>query len=226
MNINKNKPTPYDALKNRLARLLKVTATLGAWTLLFLAIIWALGAIGWYLLARLWLKELFVPSAVYQTVTVVLIAILWAVLLWCSALLWSRYHYHRYYQRNHRQLLLPAIKTQKLLWQENILDTSSFSVSTSLPMAKLYSKIISDSASYKETAVASENKENHKRYSNEMFFIDTTLKEDLHDENGKIILSAGEIISPKKLEQVIACGLYGEFITKLSRQSFFEEENK
>ncbi|MDI6604340.1 MAG: hypothetical protein QME35_04295 [Thermoanaerobacteraceae bacterium] len=222
MNLNTdNKTTPYNALKNRLARLLMITTTLGAWTLLFLSIIWVLGAIGWYLLARLWLKELFVPSAVYPTVIAVFVATLWAMLLWCSALLWSRYHYYRYYQRNHRQLLPPTLKTQKLLWQENIIDTSKGDLTNPSHL-----KVLSGKSSYKETAAAVENWENHGHYPDEVLLHGATLRENLQDETGKIILAAGEIITPKKLEKIIGCGLYSEFITKLSKQFFSEEEGK
>ncbi|QSZ26909.1 hypothetical protein ACETAC_08500 [Aceticella autotrophica] len=222
MNLNtNNKTTPYNALKNRLARLLIITTTLGAWTLLFLSIIWVLGAIGWYLLARLWLKELFVPSAVYPTVTAVLAATLWAILLWCSALLWSRYHYHRYYQHNKRQLLPPTLKAQKLLWQENIIDTSK-----GILINPPHLKVLSDNSSYKETAASVENRENHEYYPDEVLLHGITLQENLQDETGKIILAAEEIITPKKLEKIIGCGLYGEFITKLSKQFFSEEEGR
>ncbi|MDI6711274.1 MAG: hypothetical protein QME76_11450 [Bacillota bacterium] len=109
--------------------MLMITATLGAWTLLVLAVTWALGAVGWYLLARLWWRELFVPGAVFSTVLAVLIATLWAVFLWWWALLWSRYHYYRYFRRNKRQLAPPALRAQRLLWQESLLSPPCPSVS-------------------------------------------------------------------------------------------------
>lgn len=119
----------FRPLGRRIAHLLMITATLGAWSLLGLAVTWALGAVAWYLLARLWWRELFVPGAVFSTVLAVLIATLWAVFVWWWALLWSRYHYHRYYRRNKRQLVPPALRAQRLLWQESLLSPPCPSVS-------------------------------------------------------------------------------------------------
>lgn len=91
--------------KRRIIRGLVISATLGAWAVLIFAIIWLLAVIGWYLLARLWWQELFVPDAVTSIVVVGIITLLWAVLLGCSALLWANYHKQRYYKNNRRQIL-------------------------------------------------------------------------------------------------------------------------
>ncbi|WP_156779854.1 hypothetical protein [Ammonifex degensii] len=92
--------------------------TLGAWGVLTVALLWVLAAVGWYLLARLWLRELFVPGAVSTTVFAVLLATLWAVLLGWGMLFWSLYHYRRYYRHNRRRLLPPALRAPCLPRQE------------------------------------------------------------------------------------------------------------
>ncbi|MGQ9512061.1 hypothetical protein [Thermodesulfitimonas sp.] len=92
--------------------------TLGIWGILAGALTWILTAVGWYLLARLWLRELFVPQAVFTTVFVVLLATLWAVLLGWAAFLWSLYCYHRYHRRNRRHLVPLALRAPLLPRQE------------------------------------------------------------------------------------------------------------
>lgn len=89
-------------------------ATLGTWAVLVFAIIWLLAAIGWYLLARLWWQELFVPDAVNSIIVVGIITLLWAVLLGCGALLWSYYHRQRYYKNNRRRILPLIMESEQL----------------------------------------------------------------------------------------------------------------
>ncbi|WP_031514946.1 hypothetical protein [Desulfofalx alkaliphila] len=91
--------------KGIIARGLEISATLGTWAVLVFAVVWLLAAIGWYMLARLWWQELFVPDAVASLIRIGLITLLWAVLLGCSALLWAGYHKRRYYKNNRRKVL-------------------------------------------------------------------------------------------------------------------------
>lgn len=191
-----------------------IIATLVAWTILLFTILWALSAVGWYLLAKLWLKEFFVPSAVHLTATIFFIAIIWAGFLLLSAFLWSRYNYYRYFKNNKRQLSPPDLKAQKLTWQESVLDTSSESIINLSPL----SAFNTENVSYGESVATLENKKNRKYDTGE---IDIVLKDDFLDEKGKVILSEGEIITHEKIQKIIDCGLYGKFIAAVARQ-FFE----
>lgn len=184
--------------------------------MLVLAVTWALGAVGWYLLARLWWRELFVPGAVFSTVLAVLIATLWAVFLWWWALLWSRYHYYRYFRRNKRQLAPPALRAQRLLWQESLLSPPCPSVS-SLEVSR-------SDRDLQEVAVAVENAGERGPSPDEALLLGTVLWEDLRDEAGRVVVAAGEVITPEVLERVVAQGLYGELITKLAEQKAAEEK--
>lgn len=84
-----------------------VSATMGAWALLILAVVWSVAAIGWYLLARTWRQELFVPGAVFSTVGAGVVTLFWAVLLSCSALLWANYRYQRYQRHFYEVWFMP-----------------------------------------------------------------------------------------------------------------------
>lgn len=111
----------FRAVRRGLSRLLLLTATVGAWTLLAVAFTWVLGAVGWYLIIRLWMKELPVPQAVSSTALAVVIAIAWAIFLWSAAFLWARYHYSRYFKRNKRKLVPLVAQADDLPWQESFL---------------------------------------------------------------------------------------------------------
>lgn len=138
MELRTNASAPcFRPHKRKIIHLLIITATLGAWALLVLAVTWVLGAVGWYLLAHIWWRELFVPGAVFSTVLAILIATLWAVFLGWWMLLWSRYHYYRYYRRNRRQLSPPALRAQPLLWKESVLSPPCPSVSATLVRSPL-----------------------------------------------------------------------------------------
>lgn len=198
----------FKAFKDKIAYFLAILVTLGAWALLLLSIIWVLGMIGWYLLAKLWLKELFISNAIFSTVAVVFIAVFWAALLYGGALLWSNYHYHRYYKNNNRQLSPLIMRAQPLLWQDKILDVNK---------------------SYKEMAAVAEYSGNNEHYTdethyNESFSYDIALHEDLRDHMGRIVLAAGDAITLNVIENIIEHGLYGEFIDKLSKQTLLGEE--
>lgn len=183
--------------KRGIIRGLVISATLGAWTVFVLAIIWLLAAIGWYLLARLWRQELFVPDAVSSIVGVGIITLLWAVLLGCSALLWANYHKQRYYKSNRRQLL-------PLIMESIHPDDSCFSSETSME---------------DEVAVTLENIEAHYTLvPHENLIIGTNVQEDFKDEKGKVVLTKGEVITPEIIDTITARGLYGIFVVHLSKQ--------
>ncbi|MDD4708186.1 MAG: hypothetical protein PHO47_08290 [Firmicutes bacterium] len=183
--------------KRGIIRGLVISATLGAWTVFVLAIIWLLAAIGWYLLARLWWQELFVPDAVSSIVGVGIITLLWAVLLGCSALLWANYHKQRYYKSNRRQLL-------PLIMESIHPDDSCFSSETSME---------------DEVAVTLENIEAHYTLvPHENLIIGTNVQEDFKDEKGKVVLTKGEVITPEIIDTITARGLYGIFVVHLSKQ--------
>lgn len=183
--------------KRGIIRGLVISATLGAWTVFVLAIIWLLAAIGWYLLARLWWQELFVPDAVSSIVGVGIITLLWVVLLGCSALLWANYHKQRYYKSNRRQLL-------PLIMESIHPDDSCFSSETSME---------------DEVAVTLENIEAHYTLvPHENLIIGTNVQEDFKDEKGKVVLTKGEVITPEIIDTITARGLYGIFVVHLSKQ--------
>lgn len=183
--------------KRRIIRGLVISATLGAWAVLIFAIIWLLAVIGWYLLARLWWQELFVPDAVTSIVVVGIITLLWAVLLGCSALLWANYHKQRYYKNNRRQIL-------PLIMESIPPDDFYFSSETSME---------------DEVAVTLENIEaHHTHVPHENLIIGTNVQEDFKDEKGKVVLTKGEVITPEIIDTITARGLYGIFVVHLSKQ--------
>ncbi len=191
--------------KHRITRGLILSATMGAWAILVLAVIWFLAAIGWYMLARLWRQELFVPDAVFSTVGAGLVTFFWAILLSCGVLLWVNYHYQRYYKHNRRQLSPVIMQSEQLLWIERFLDNSCFASVVSID---------------DETATISENTRSyHEHYPHERLIIGTTLQEDFRDEKGRILLMKGEVITPEIIETMTASGLYGKFVVHLSKQT-------
>lgn len=203
----KTKKKSLKVREQKITRGLMISATIGAWAVLVLAVMWFFAAIGWYLLARLWWQELFVPDAVFATVGAGLITLSWAILLCCSALLWANYHYRHYYKQNRRQLSPLIMQSEQPSWQESLLDSSYPSISTSIER------------SYAETATTLENiVSNHEHHLKEGLVIGTTLQKDFSDEKGSLILKKGEVITPKIIKRMIANGLYGKFVVQLSEQ--------
>jgi len=108
-NVLKTMKNRFKRREHKITRGLVISATIGAWAVLVVIILWFLASIGWYLLAQLWRQELFVPGAVLSTVTAGLITLFWAILLSGSALLWTRYHYQHYYKPvSYTHLTLPT----------------------------------------------------------------------------------------------------------------------
>jgi len=183
--------------KRGIIRGLMISATIGAWAVSVFAIIWLLAAIGWYLLARIWWQELFVPDAVTSVVAVGIITLLWAVLLSCSVLLWANYHKQRYYKNNRRHIL-------PLIMESIHPNDSYFSSETSME---------------DEVAATLENIEaHHTHVPHQNLIIGTNIQEDFKDEKGKVVLMKGEVITPEIIDTITARGLYGIFVVHLSKQ--------
>ncbi|MGQ9512063.1 hypothetical protein, partial [Thermodesulfitimonas sp.] len=49
-------------------------------------------------------------------------------------------------------------------------------------------------------------------------FLGRQLREDLRDETGKVVVTAGEVITPEVLERAMAHGVYGELISRLAEE--------
>jgi hypothetical protein len=183
--------------KRGIIRGLMISATIGAWAVSVFAIIWLLAAIGWYLLARIWWQELFVPDAVTSVVAIGIITLLWVVLLSCSVLLWVNYHKQRYYKNNRRQIL-------PLIMESIHPNDSYFSSETSME---------------DEVAATLENIEaHHTHVPHQNLIIGTNIQEDFKDEKGKVVLMKGEVITPEIIDTITARGLYGIFVVHLSKQ--------
>jgi len=75
-----------------------------AWAALAAATGWVLVAFGWWLLARLWLRELLVPQAVEATARMTLLLLAWALAVRVLASAWCRRERLRYHLTDRRQL--------------------------------------------------------------------------------------------------------------------------
>ncbi|HHP50500.1 MAG TPA: hypothetical protein ENM97_01105 [Moorella mulderi] len=220
-------------LKEKIVSFLLGLLTLGAWGILVIALLWILAAVGWYLLARLWVRELFVPEAVSITVFAILLATLWAVLLGWGMLLWSLYHYHLYHRHDRRRLAPLALRAPRLPWQElRVVPPCPFpSVNLShphekpaapssrafqLPVLEIVLEMVSSGA--QEAAASGEKKGPEGGSPDSPLIPGRVLKEDLRDETGKVVVAAGEVVTPEAMERAIAHGLYGELIARLAEE--------
>lgn len=198
--LPKTKKNGSDIHKHRITRGLMVSATMGAWALLILAVVWSVAAIGWYLLTRTWRQELFVPGAVFSTVGAGVVTLFWAVLLSCIALLWANYHYQRYHKNNRRQLSPLIMRSEQLSWQEFIMDSSRSCIPTPIQQG------------FAETAATLESTAcNHEHCPEQSLITGTALQEDFRDEKGRIVLRKGEVVTSKIIETMTARGLYGQY---------------
>ncbi|MCL6580005.1 MAG: hypothetical protein K6U08_00080 [Firmicutes bacterium] len=75
-----------------------------AWAALATATGWVLVALGWWLLARLWLRELLVPQAVEATARMTLLLLAWALAVRVLVSAWCRRERLRYHLPDRRRL--------------------------------------------------------------------------------------------------------------------------
>ncbi|HHW61373.1 MAG TPA: hypothetical protein GX404_05665 [Syntrophomonadaceae bacterium] len=204
-NVLKTMKNRFKRREHKITRGLVISATIGAWAVLVVIILWFLASIGWYLLAQLWRQELFVPGAVLSTVTAGLITLFWAILLSGSALLWTRYHYQHYYKHNRRQLSPLIMQPEQRPGQEWFLDNTSSSA---------VALINNEAASTSENTASPQ-----KRYPHGSLIMNKELQEDFRDKRGKIVLPQGEVITPQIIEAITASQLYGQFVLHLSQQA-------
>ena len=91
-----------------------------------------------------------------------------------------------------------------------------------LPAPALTLEVSGGSRDSQEAAATSESATKGDPSPDEALLLGTVLREDLRDEAGRVVVAAGEVITPAVLERVIAQGLYGELITKLAEQKAAE----
>jgi hypothetical protein len=199
-----NVKNTFKTIKEKITRFIIVGATLGIWALFIFAAVWIIAAIGWFLLASTWLNELFIPGTIFSTFVSVLIAVIWAALLWLNAILWARYNYHHYYQNNHRSILPIIMEKQPILWQEAAIDNTCSGNYSFMPVESSCEKI--------------NIKPDHIK-NNETRFNGITLKKDLKDSKGRVVIAKGETISSNIIKKISTSDLYGKFIIMLSEQS-------
>lgn len=91
-----------------------------------------------------------------------------------------------------------------------------------LPAPALTLETSPDDLNTQEAAVTVENAEEKGPSPDEALLLGTVLQEDLRDETGRVVVAAGEVVTPEVLERVITQGLYGELIAKLAEQRVAE----
>ncbi len=188
----------------KISRGLLISIAIGVWAVLVSVVVWFMAAVGWHILANVWLEELFVPSAVFSSVRAGCIMFAWAVLISGIALLWTFYHYRRYYQRNRRVLLPVKMQADRLPWKQCFLDNSNSSV---VMLIDDVAATTQDHSGYHHGEPVCEN-----------VIIGGILPEDFKNEKGSILLAKGETITPELIEVMADSGHYGSFVAHLSRQ--------
>lgn len=193
--------------RQKAAFLLQLIVTVGIWAVFIVAFVWILGAVGWYLIATLWLKEFFISNEVYSTVLTAFSVLLWAALLLVIALLWARYNYRHYYLHNKRKLLPIKMDVPPIPWEEILWDNS---IATKITIASEPEGSRNRSAVLEQLPALrpSENSSIHNLIMTSSF----------RNKRGQIVLSAGEKVTEEKLTEICHSGLYVEFISILSKQ--------
>jgi len=82
----------------------RILFTVLAWAVLLSLVSWLFVALGWYLLALLWRRELMIPQGVASTVQALGAVLLWALVIFTGQLLWAKFNFVRYFKRNRRRL--------------------------------------------------------------------------------------------------------------------------
>lgn len=172
--------------------------TLSAWTLLLYGFIWTLVAIGWYLIAHIWIKSLFIPEAVRSTAISMFLTGLWIIAVFLSSILWAKFNYH-HYKQNRRNVMSLKRKFDRINWQE----ASLINLEKSLGRANLLLKI----NNYSNSKVT------------DGFIENFVLIRNFRDRNGKIIIAQNSHITKEKIAEIINKGLYAEFINEVARQA-------
>ncbi|ACX51988.1 hypothetical protein Adeg_0848 [Ammonifex degensii KC4] len=75
-----------------------------------------------------------------------------------------------------------------------------------------------ESSEVQEAAATREKKDSGEEVADLPLVLGRVLKEDLRDETGKVVVAAGEVVTPEVIERAIAHGLYGELIAKLAEE--------
>jgi poly-beta-1,6-N-acetyl-D-glucosamine biosynthesis protein PgaD len=99
-------------------KVIELPATALVWAVFVALAGWVVVATGWYVLARLWLRELFVSEAVASTARAALAITAWAGAVFAVFRLWAGYNYRRYHLRERRRLDPPALEAPELPWSE------------------------------------------------------------------------------------------------------------
>lgn len=82
----------------------QILFTVLAWTILLSLVSWLFVAVGWYLLALLWRRELLIPQGAASTVRALGLVLLWGLIIFIGQLLWAKFNFARYFKRNRRRL--------------------------------------------------------------------------------------------------------------------------
>ncbi len=201
------KTSIWKRIRQKAAFMLQFMVTVGIWVVFIAAFVWILGAVGWYLIATLWLKELFISNEVYSTVLTAFAVLLWATLLLVIALLWARYNYRHYYLHNKRKLLPIKTDVPPIPWKEILWDNST---ATKITTASEPEDSRNKSAVLEQLQAL--------RSSESSSIHNLIMTTSFRNERGQIVLSAGEKVTEEKLTEICHSGLYVEFISVLSKQ--------
>jgi hypothetical protein len=194
-------------IRQKAAFLLQFIVTVGIWAVFIAAFVWILGAVGWYLIATLWLKELFISNEVYSTVLTAFAVLLWATLLLVIALLWARYNYRHYYLHNKRKLLPIKMDVPPIPWEEILWDNS---IAVKITTASEPEDSRNKSAVLEQLPAL--------RSSESSSIQNLIMTSSFRNKRGQIVLSAGEKVTEEKLTEICHSGLYVEFVSVLSKQ--------
>ena len=191
--------------QGKIAALFKFTATLGIWAALAVSILWIFGAVGWFLTATFWFKELFVPESIYSTAVTIFNAFVWAVLLIIFALLWSRYNYFRYYRNNKRKLLPLKYDCCLFDWKDILSDNSGI----------LYMEPNAEQCFLNETPLVLEKIPCGTETGEGGRMV---LKRPIRNKNREVVVRAGDDITEEYLLEAYRSGYYMQLISDLSKQ--------
>lgn len=164
------------------------------WTVLMLLVGWVLAAIGWYFLALLWRRELFVPYNVKVTAIAAVIITLWGVVTFLLSFIWAKFNYHRYYRKNRRQLEVPMFQAPRISWAAATLAPSPPTLtvtdrSQTIPITKQEVPV----------EVASS-------------LVGRILRDNIYNADGQIVALKGTLVTPELIDILITSGLYEELL--------------